>query len=387
MGRRRWFFHLIARSLAWRRGRAVLLVAVLAMASSLVTSLGIVSGSMGVRVAEELRKYGANLVVLPQTARLDVGSGGLRFGIVAEPAYLPQEEVTQAVGADRREVADFSLFLRGSLKRGGRQVPVEGVDFAAVRRLSPWWQLNGRWPEEGEAVIGSDLARQLSLAAGDRVVLTGAAGDVSLRLAAVVTTGGEEDHLLFADLPVIQRALVLAGRVSGANLVAVTGGRPLSGIAAGLQRAIPGATVREVREVARTSESLLHKVQLLMALVTVVVLVASGSSVASTMGTTVLERGEEIGLMKAMGGRRRDVALLFSAEALCFGLLGGGGGFLVGSAIATIVMRSVFSAPAGILPIFLPVAVGVSLLLALVGSIGPLVAVFRLDPVQSLRGE
>ena len=40
----------------------------LAMASSLATALGIVSYSMGKRVAEEVRKYGANLVIIPETA-------------------------------------------------------------------------------------------------------------------------------------------------------------------------------------------------------------------------------------------------------------------------------------------------------------------------------
>ena len=88
MNRRRWLLHLVLRALAHRRGRTVLLLAVLAMASSLATALGIVSYSMGKRVAEEVRKYGANLVIIPESARLDVGSGGLNFGVVSE-AGLP----------------------------------------------------------------------------------------------------------------------------------------------------------------------------------------------------------------------------------------------------------------------------------------------------------
>src|SRR5476649_2232286 len=93
MDRRRWLLQLILRALAHRRGRTALLLAVLAMASSLATSLGIVSFFMGKQVAEEVRKYGANLVIIPESARLDVGSGGLNFGVIAEPAYLKQREV------------------------------------------------------------------------------------------------------------------------------------------------------------------------------------------------------------------------------------------------------------------------------------------------------
>ena len=93
MNRRRWLLHIILRALGHRRGRTVLLLAVLAMASSLATALGIVSTSMEKRVAEEVRKYGANLIILPESARLDVGSGGLNFGVVSEPSYLLQQQV------------------------------------------------------------------------------------------------------------------------------------------------------------------------------------------------------------------------------------------------------------------------------------------------------
>ena len=88
--------HIVLKSLAYRQGRSLLLLGVLAMAASLVTSLGMVSSSMGMRVAEEVRKYGANLVVSPESARMEVGSGGLDFGAISEPAYLPQKELAGA---------------------------------------------------------------------------------------------------------------------------------------------------------------------------------------------------------------------------------------------------------------------------------------------------
>ena len=257
MTRRRWLFHLLIRSLSHRKGRTLLLLVVLAMASSLATALGIVSFSMGKRVAAEVRKYGANLVVLPETARLDVGSGGLNFGVVSDPAYLRQSEV------------------EASLTKSG--------------------------------------------------------------------------------------------------LIA--------------ERSLVGAKVTEVRQIARTSEGLLVKVKLLMTLVTVVVLISAGSSVAGTMSTTVLERGKEIGLMKAMGGSRWELLRLFSAEAALLGLVGGVAGYLLGSCIAQFITKSVFSASADFIPWFALVSLGVSLFLALLGSLGPMMSVFRLDPVRSLRGE
>jgi putative ABC transport system permease protein len=356
------------------------------MASSLATALGIVSFSMGKRVAEEVRKYGANLVIVPETARLDVGSGGLNFGVISEPAYLQQREMEASL-AKSGITAERSVHLRGSLRYRNADILVEGVDFGEIRRLFPWWQLKGRWPASGEAVVGSDLAARLRLKEGDTVELAGPLQPVRLRVSGIVSSGGEEDGLLFLALPELQRALDLDGQLTTVRLLVTADGESLKKRAAALQQFMGKAKVTEVRQIARTSEGLLAKVKLLMALVTVVVLISAGSSVTGTMSTTVLERSKEIGLMKAMGGTRWEVLRIFSAEAAMLGILGGVAGYLLGSGIAQFITKTVFSASAEFIPWFALVSIGVSLFLAILGSVGPMISVFRLDPVRSLRGE
>ena len=101
----------------------------------------------------------------------------------------------------------------------------------------------------------------------------------------------------------------------------------------------------------------------------------------------VLERGREIGLLKAMGSTRLGVLIIFCGESILLGFFGGVAGYLLGSAIARFVMQTVFTVSAGLDVRFAGLACAVSLCLALVGSAGPLLSVFRLDPVRSLRGE
>jgi len=386
MNRRRWLLHVVLRALAHRKGRTVLLLAVLAMASSLATALGIVSYSMEKRVAEEVRKYGANVIITPEAARLDIGSGGLNFGVVSEPAYLQQHQVEEALAKSSLK-AERSFHLRGALQWKNSDLMVEGVTFADIRRLFPWWQLKGAWPLSGEMVIGSDLANRLKLKPGDTMELTGKAQTIRMRISGIVASGGEEDGLLFVALPELQQLLGLEGEVSLVRLMVTAGGDSLKKSAALLQQLLPSAKVNEVRQTARTSEGLLAKVKLLMLMVTVVVLVSAGSSVAGTMSTTVLERGKEIGLMKAMGGTRWEVMLIFCGEAAMLGVLGGIAGYLFGSIIAQFITKTVFSASAEFFPWFAGISLGVSLFLALLGSVGPMVSVFKLDPVRSLRGE
>ena len=386
MHRRRWLIHLVLRALAHRKGRTVLLLAVLAMASSLATALGIVSSSMEKRVAEEVRKYGANLIITPESARLDVGSGGLNFGVITEPAYLQQRAVEDSLARSGLK-AERSFHLRGTLQWKDADIMVDGVNFSDIRRLFPWWQLKGAWPAAGETVVGSDLATRLKLKPGDRLELAGKSQTVKLRVSGIVSSGGEEDGLMFLALPELQQVLGLEGQLSLVRLMVTAGADSLQKSARALQALLPSAKVNEVRQTARTSEGLLAKVKLLMLMVTAVVLVSAGSSVAGTMSTTVLERGKEIGLMKAMGGTRLEVMLIFCGEAAMLGVLGGLAGYLLGSAIAQFITRTVFSASAEFIPVFAGVSLGVSLFLALLGSVGPMISVFRLDPVRSLRGE
>lgn len=386
MNRRRWLIHLVLRALAHRKGRTMLLLAVLAMASSLATALGIVSFSMEKRVAEEVRKYGANLIIIPESARLDIGSGGLNFGIVNEPTYLQQRQVEDTLAQSGLK-AERSFHLRGVLRWRDADIMVEGVNFSDIRRLFPWWQLKGSWPAAGETVVGNDLAARLELKPGDTLELSGTAQPVRVRVSGIVSSGGEEDALLFLALPELQQALGLDGQLTLVRLMVTAGGDNLKKSASALQQLLPAAKVNEVRQTARTSEGLLAKVKLLMLMVTAVVLVSAGSSVAGTMSTTVFERGKEIGLMKAMGGTRWEVMLIFCGEAAMLGVLGGVAGYLFGSAIAQFITRTVFAASAEFIPWFAGISLGVSLFLALLGSIGPMISVFKLDPVRSLRGE
>jgi putative ABC transport system permease protein len=236
-------------------------------------------------------------------------------------------------------------------------------------------------------VVGSDLAQRTGLKPGDPLSLSGPGGELHARVSALVTTGGEEDGLLFVALPELQRMRGDDNRLTMVRLLVTSTGNSVGQAAAALKPLLPRAEIKAVRQVAHTSEGLLRKIQLLMLLVTVVVLVSAGSSVASTMSATVLERGKEIGLMKAVGGSRGDLLLIFAGEALLLGLAGGAAGWLCGNAIAQFVTRAVFSAPAEIIPSGLLVSWGVSLFLCILGSVVPMMSVFRLDPVRSLRGE
>jgi macrolide transport system ATP-binding/permease protein len=80
----------------------------------------------------------------------------------------------------------------------------------------------------------------------------------------------------------------------------------------------------------RSFEDLLGKMRVALLGLALVALLLACLGIANTMYTAVLERTKEIGVLKALGARRRDVLLIFVAEAAFIGLAGG----LVGIVIA-----------------------------------------------------
>jgi putative ABC transport system permease protein len=124
-----------------------------------------------------------------------------------------------------------------------------------------------------------------------------------------------------------------------------------------------------------------------MWLVTFAALLAAALAVASTAGTTVLERTAEVALMKALGARRSLVGAFFLGEQWFMAIVGGLLGYAAGMGLAHAVGQSIFGVSPSTRLILLPVILGIAAAVATAGSLLPLRKVMRLDPAPALRGE
>jgi putative ABC transport system permease protein len=66
-------------------------------------------------------------------------------------------------------------------------------------------------------------------------------------------------------------------------------------------------------------------------------LLVGGIGIATTMFTSVIERTQEIGVMKAVGAQNKDILSIFTIESGLLGLLGGSIGVLFGYSFATFI--------------------------------------------------
>ncbi len=106
---------------------------------------------------------------------------------------------------------------------------------------------------------------------------------------------------------------------------------------------------------------------------------------------SVSERTREIGVLKSIGARKKDIKLIFSTESLLVGLLSGIVGIILSLVLGGILIV-VFTALLGFAPIkmmwyYFLEALAISIVISVLAGLYPASKAAKLDPVESLRHE
>ena len=147
----------------------------------------------------------------------------------------------------------------------------------------------------------------------------------------------------------------------------------------------------------RTINTVISGFTLFISAIGGVSILVGGVGTVTTLFTSVMERTKEVGTLKAIGATGRTILLIFLAESVIIGVLGGGTGLILGAGLALVLgpLISGLSGGGGNFPSFTPifsVQVVVVILFAgiLVSSIAGLYPAWRasrLLPVEALRKE
>ena len=91
-----------------------------------------------------------------------------------------------------------------------------------------------------------------------------------------------------------------------------------------------GYLVSALSDTVDQANKIFQIIQLVLLSFGIIALVVSAIGMFNTMTITLLERTEEIGIMKSIGAFNKDVSILFIMESTIMGLLGGLGGVILG---------------------------------------------------------
>jgi putative ABC transport system permease protein len=272
-------------------------------------------------------------------------------------------------------VAEAEPVLKNTVALAGREAFVWGVQQAPLLRYR---LADGRWfsPAEehaGErvAVVERNIAQIVGVGVGDRITLATAAGPADFRVVGIAKNQQEDGTALYVPLTT---ARSLLGRPTGASAFWIRAESPDPALvdrtttlvedrlaALGYEVASEVTYVAERDEVEANSS-----LTTTVAVLGFVIVAMSMVGLANAITTNVLERTREIGILRSIGARARDVRRIFTTEGIALGI----GGWLLGIPLGYLLTRLLVWLIWEFVEVRIPVVFPpVSILIALVGTV------------------
>lgn len=306
-------------------------------------------------------------------------------------ALVPLLERRAEVRTVSPMVSGSGLALRGE---ASQSIALMGVELARYDRMVDLRRklVDGAARlEPGDAIVGTELARDLGLRVGDRFsVNTGRVTD-SMRVTGLIDLGIKD----------LNRRTVIVPLRSAQSLLELPGGATVlelqvadvwqaERLAAGLRQALP-YKVESWQETNAQLVSALRAQSISTAVIRGVVAVVVVLGIASVLVVSVVQKQREIGILRAMGATRGQVLRVFLVQGAVVGALGSVLGLLL--AVALIWVFTHFVRGSDGLPLFsialpLPMALQIALIASVCGvlaAVAPARRAAALDPAQAIR--
>ena len=374
------FLQILFKSLKVRKSRVFIAFLSITLGAAIITALLSVYFDISIKMSRELRTYGANFFIGPKSA-----SGERTI------MYDDYKNIVNTISAD--SLIGSSPYLYGVVRLDLGNAVMAGVDFSGLKKLSPYWQVEGKWIsvdfDEKHCMIGKSLAGNMELKVGDlvNIVNRGTGFQKALLVKGIMETGQAEDEQIFVNLSLAQKILARDGKINHAMLSIVNEGLDIDTYAASLEKKYQGIDARPLRKISHSEGKILDKIKGLMAFVAIIILTITTFCVMTTLMAMVVERTREIGLMKALGADNWNIVLQFLSEAGVISVAGVLAGLFIGFILAQILGQAIFSSSISFRIMVLPLTFIISLAAALTASIVPVRRAVSIIPAKVLKEE
>ena len=387
------FWRIVGRLLTANYGRLFLILLALGAGAAVTAALLNLQMDAKRRLTTEFRALGANVIVAPRDFDQRVSGATLpqtlfdqvpvkyNGGTVAKAAFL--YFIATATGADK--------LGKPLASPASSPVIVAGVRTVAenIAQVVPHHVIEGQNSPVSDAAaceIGQRVASQLHVHVADHLELHTDQADVSCLVSQVRAFGGAEDNQVFLPLETAQKLTGLAGRIS--LIQASVPGTPaqIAGYVKELAQVLPNADVHGIRQFTEGEGRIYNRISGMLTFTVVLVLLLTSLCVMAGMSNVAIERKNDVGLMKAIGGSVRRVVDLFLAEAILMGIASGIVGSLIGILISIYLGKAVFGVAAQPRWIVYPFSVVLTIIVS-IASAFPLRRLAGIRPASVFRGE
>ena len=309
------------------------------------------------------------------------------------------DERAQHVIRSTPGVAEAEPVLKNTVALAGREAFVWGVERAPLLRYR---LVDGRWFDAAEerargrvAVIERNVAQLAGVKVGDQVTLTTAAGPLRLRIVGMARNQQEDGTVLYVPLTTVRSIL---GQPTGASTYWVKASSPdhalVDRTTAGLEdrlAALGYEVGTEIKYVAERDEIAANRsITTSITVLGFLIVAMSMVGLANAITTSIIERTREIGILRCIGARARDVRRIFTAEGLTLALVGWLLGIPLGYALDRLLVRLIWEIVDVRIPFIFPpwnvaLALAGTLALALVIMLFPIRRAVRFRPGETLR--
>ncbi len=369
-----------------RKAKALFSITSLALGVAIFVTLQSVGNTLQSDLAHRLDQYGANIIVLPKSDSLNLSYGGLNVGgVTYGQQYIGTDALSLITKIDDAEsISTVSPKVIGALPTEHGESLIVGVDFQQEFTLKKWWSLTGQQPQgPWEVLLGAEAADKMNMQPGDTFRLS----DTNVLVAGVLEeTGSQDDYAIFLQLSSAQKLLDMQGKISLIEISALCTTCPIKEISDQIGQAIPTAKVTPLKEAVVGRMATTTRLATFATAISVLVIIISSLVVLATIMGSVNDRTREIGILRAIGFRQSQVAIIILIEAILIGLLGGITGmslgylgYTLGARVLTVQGGATFSVALAFWPIM------VATLLAILASLPGVWKATRLEPVEAIR--
>lgn len=388
---RAMFWRILRRLLGANRGRLFVMLLALGAGAAVTAALLNLQVDAKRRITTEFRAFGPNILVVPREPSEQTASSMLEEDLLDRIPYTYEGTSVTKIGMIFVIVSASphdNLFNEGP--RTSPRAVIVGT-FAPDPQVNP---TAGDLASSHRAIdkykvsvckIGPRVAAQLRAQNGALLELKNGAVTENCYVLAGEGFGSDEDHV-FTDLETAQNLASAPKKLSQIQLIFSGTPPQINRFIASLQKEIPEAEVRPIRQFTEGEAKIYNRVSGLLSATVGIVLLLTALCVMAAMTNVAMERKMDVGLMKAIGGATKRVVRLFLAEAALLGLAGGLIGAAGGIFLSVGLGKAVFGVAARPRLIVYPVTVLLTVIVAILSAF-PLRRLASIRPASVFRGE